>query len=44
MEQIHNKNPDCLIAFPIYLTVCVEELGAVYSELQYRITPMHSRC
>jgi len=26
------------------LTVCVEELGTVYSELQYCITPTYSRC
>jgi len=26
------------------LTVCVEELGTVYSELQCRITPIYSRC
>jgi len=34
MKQFHNKNQNCLIAFPINLTVCVEELGSVYSELQ----------
>jgi len=43
-EQFHNKNQNCLIAFPINLTVCVEKLGTVYSELQYCITPMCSRC
>jgi len=44
MEKFHNKNQNCLIAFPINLTVCVEELGTAYSELQYCITPMYSRC
>jgi len=31
-------------AFPINLSVCVEDLGTVYSELQYCITPSYSRC
>jgi len=39
MEQFHNKKQNCLTAFPINLTVCVEELGTVCSELQYCITP-----
>jgi len=43
-EQFHNRNQNCLIAFPMNLTVCVEELGTVYSELQYCITPTYSRC
>ena len=43
-EQFHNKNENCLLAFPINLTVCVEELGKVYSELQYNITPTYSQC
>jgi len=43
-EQFHNKNQNCLIAFPINLTVGVEELGTVYSEPQYFITPTYSRC